>query len=296
MDFSFHPSATCLFRPCGSSCAEARLLFKEKTPEVPAEAPKEKAEKPKGDTAEKVKKETDKTGADVKKVVPQAAEPAPVAPEIPREGPHYVGLPSLSEAIRDTRNAFATALATAFAPVAIPAFAGIGAARYAGSKFTKNPVSLGQELKDTFITAPTEGFKSVLRAIKFLPHWAGAAGLNTLKFTGDRLRRVLRTMIAEPFHEISGLISGKIAEGKEKGFHPITGIFKLGKGALFDIPINVAKWYGGMWKHHWKGMLIAHAFGPAIYQSVSIPGIAGAVTDFWDVFMNILKGVTTKAP
>ncbi|MFH0851626.1 MAG: hypothetical protein V1876_02655, partial [Candidatus Peregrinibacteria bacterium] len=128
------------YRAGDQSEAERRLLFKDKAPEAPAEAPQGKenpnegGDKPKdekGESAEKkVEKEKKATEKAVKDVVPEIAEPSAPVLEKPREGPQYVQLPSIGEGMKHTRNALLTALGIALPPLGIAGLAVGGTARY----------------------------------------------------------------------------------------------------------------------------------------------------------------------
>jgi hypothetical protein len=308
MIFRFTPSsaATPPHRMPEASAAEHRLIFKgapEVAPEETSENKpegKEKREKkeggePQNDVAKKLGKETGQTKADVQKVIPPESEDNGNGKEHSNGGPNYVQLPSIGKAVTNTRNALLTALGIALPPLGIAGLATVGTARYLASKRTDKPLSIGQAAQDTFIKAPKAGLASLGNMLLYPFHLTGAAGLNTLKFTSDRLYRAVDFTLLEPYREITHKLvkpngaESELAEGKAKGVNPLTIPLLLGKKIVWDIPATAVKWYGKTWFKHPYLMLFAHIFGPEIIRNVSVGGIVSGTGDFFTLVKDALK-------
>ncbi|MDD5040831.1 MAG: hypothetical protein PHX87_01630 [Candidatus Peribacteraceae bacterium] len=227
------------------AAAERRLIFKTAAgPEAPketVEGGKEKSDaKPKKEGGEAVKKETDKVRDAVKSVVPEVEAPPPAEmPAVPTEGPRYMEMPTLAEGMRNTRNAVLTTLGVALPPLGIAGLAAAGIGRYVGSKFSKQPLGMGQVAKDTFVRVPAEGIKSVFRTITFPFRWAGAAGINTLKFSGHQLYRGLDATVGEFYRDVMKGINHKFK--LPEGTNPVAAtVIGLKAAALFPFRLTAA--------------------------------------------------------
>lgn len=284
---------------------EKRLIRKmapaESVPENTADVTengKEKKKKNGGEAQEKatkqVEKETAQTNGEVADLIPDARG------EITNEGPNYVQLPSLRKAVTDVRNAALTILGVALTPVGLAGLAAGGTARYLASKRTDKPLSIGRAAHDTFIKAPKSGLASVARTLLFPLHWPAAAGLNALKFTGNRLYRLLDLTILEPYREITHkLARGKeaeLGEGERKGLHPITAGYAAGKWLVWDTPRKIV---GGFLKNlaaHPGPTLIGTAIGVPLAWGVlhNISGVYDGISTFGSLLLKILEGLAGK--
>jgi|SRR3989339_398915 len=304
MSFRFIPSSALPLphhRAETSTEAERRLLFKEKTPEASAEAPKGKekpkegGEKPKddkGDSVEKkVGKETKETGKAVKDVVPEADAPLVPEPLKPKEGPQYVQLPSITEGLKQTRNAILTAIGIALPPLGIAGLAAGGTARYLSSKRTDAPLSLGRAVKDTFVTAPKEGVKSIFRALTYPFRLGGAAGINTLKFSGDKLYRGLDATVGELYRDLRTAINHKFQF--PEGTNLLAAVM-LGIKRTLLFPKDAVRWYAGMWKAHPKTTLAATIAIPWITMHGAWPEVIAWGRDLSIGILNIIQGIAGK--
>lgn len=279
--------------------AEHRLLFKDKSPEIPAEISKEKPEgekeRSKGDketsVVKKVEQQKQATEKAVKDVVPDSPEPSAPVPEKPSEGPQYVQLPALSEGMRHTRNAILTALGVALPPLGIAGLAAGGTARYLASKRTENPLSIGRAATDTFFRAPKEGVKSAFKAITFPFRWAGAAGLNTLKFSGDKLYKGLDATIFELYRDLRTAINHKFKF--PEGTNLLAAVM-LGIKRTLLLPKDFVRWYAEMWKAHPKTTLFATIAIPWITLHGAWPAVIKWGGDISVGILNIIQGLATK--
>ncbi|OIO53068.1 hypothetical protein AUJ46_05900 [Candidatus Peregrinibacteria bacterium CG1_02_54_53] len=282
--------------------AERRLLFKDKTPETPAEAlqgkerPKEGEEKQKdntvGESAErKVLNDARQTGKAVKNMVPEASQPIAPAPEKPKEGTQYAQLPSIGEGMRNTRNALLTALGVALPPLGIAGLAAAGVGRYTSGKISKQPISVGRAASDAFVKAPAEGIKSIGKSLLFPFRWAGAAGMNTLKFSGDKLYRGLDATVFELYRDLGTAINHKFQfpEGTN-----LLAAMMLGIKRTMLLPKDAVRWYAGMWKAHPKTTLAATIAIPWITMHGAWPAVIKWGGDMSVGILNIIQGIAGK--
>src|SRR3989339_415238 len=256
MSFRFIPSSALPLphhRAETSTEAERRLLFKEKTPEASAEAPKGK--------------------------------------EKPKEGPQYVQLPSITEGLKQTRNAILTAIGIALPPLGIAGLAAGGTARYLSSKRTDAPLSLGRAVKDTFVTAPKEGVKSIFRALTYPFRLGGAAGINTLKFSGDKLYRGLDATVGELYRDLRTAINHKFQF--PEGTNLLAAVM-LGIKRTLLFPKDAVRWYAGMWKAHPKTTLAATIAIPWITMHGAWPEVIAWGRDLSIGILNIIQGIAGK--
>lgn len=275
------------------SASERRLLFKDvKSPEGGAEKPKDGGDKPKDKEREKAKdtveKEKGKTADAVKAVVPEAECPLPQAP---RAEPQYLPLPSVSDGLRHTRNALMTAIGVALPPVGIAGLAVGGTARYLKSKTTDKPLSVGTALKDTFIGAPKEGLKSVWKALTFPVRLGGAAGINTLKFAGDKLYRGFDATVCEVYRDARAAINHRF------NFPPGTNLLSaamIGVKRTLLFPKDFVRWYAAMFKAHPKTTLAATIAIPWITMHNAWPAVIKWGADMSTGILNIIQGIASK--
>lgn len=304
MSFRFIPSSALPFPhkvPEDLSGSEHRLLFKDKTPEAPAEAlkgkekQKEGGEKPKddkGDSVEKkVGKETKETGRAVKDVVPEAAAPSVPEPEKPKESPQYVQLPSIRDGLRDTRNAIFTALGVALPPLGIAGLAAAGIGRYVGKKMTKQPISMVQAANDTFVRAPAEGVKSVFKTLTYPFRFAGAAGLNTLKFSADKAARVFDATAGELYRDIRAAVNHKFKF--PEGTNLLASVM-IGLKRIAFFPKDFVKWYAGMFKAHPAITLATSVAVPWITLHGAWPAVIKWGADMSTGILSIIQGIASK--
>jgi|GEM_PF-6500587 len=272
--------------------SEARLLFKSGAPEAPPEGgEKKKEKKEKKDEGDTVKKETEKTKDAVRNVVPQVEEQPCPQPEAPHKGPQYVQSPPVADALRHARNALITALGIALPPLGIAALAGGGATRYLASKTTDHPLSMGQAAKDTFIHAPKAGLKSLGKTLLFPFRWVGAKGVNTLKFTGDKLHHVLDATVFELYRDMKAAVNHKFDFPKDTNLlaSAMIGV----KRALF-FPKDIAIWYLKTLQAHPKSTIAATIAIPWITMHGGWPAVFSWAGDMSQTLLEIFKGAATK--
>ncbi len=276
---------------------EQRLLFKEKTPEALSESPEGQpeggGEQPSDGSAEKqvLNDATKQTESAVKNMVPEASKPLAPVPEKPREGPQYAQLPSIREGIRNTRNALLTALGVALPPLGIATLAAAGAGRYVGRRMSKQPISIGRAATDTFVRAPAEGVKSIGRSLLFPFRWAGAAGMNTLKFAGNTVYRGLDATVFELYRDLRTVINHKFQfpEGTN-----LLAAMMLGVKRTMLLPKDAVRWYAGMWKAHPKTTLAATIAIPWITMHGAWPAVIKWGGDMSIGILNIIQGIAGK--
>ncbi|MDO8468584.1 MAG: hypothetical protein Q7S29_02395 [Candidatus Peribacter sp.] len=285
------------------TCAESRLLSKTAVPEAPKETPETGKEKPeaklKKEGGDQVKKETDKVKDAVKDTIPEVEAPPPAeSPEAPIEGPQYVQMPTIGEGMRNTRNAILTTLGIALPPLGIAGLAAAGIGRYVGSKMTKQPLSIGQVVKDTFVRAPTEGIKSVFRTLAFPFRWAGAAGINTLKFSGDKLYRGLDATVFELHRDVMKGINYKFK--LPPGTNPVAAsVIGLKAAALYPFKLTAVVAKGAM-EHPIRTavaaiMLTALASNPA-GTIAAAGGIVNKILELIAAIVTKVGGIPTVPP
>jgi len=293
--------------PEGAPETEHRLLHKKMPSEDAQENPQgrekpkeggEKSKDAKGDSAEKkVSKEAKETNRAVKDVVPEVAAPAVPVPEIPKAGPNYVAIPSITQGFRDMCKAVLTASGVALPPVGMLGLAGGGTLTYVGSKATSKPLSIGETLKRTFVSAPREGLRSIGRTLTFLPRMGGAAGINVLKFSVDKLYRGLDCTVGELYRDLRTAVNHKfkLPEGTNLLASVMIGLKRI---AFF--PKDFVKWYAAMFQAHPKTTLAISVAIPWITLNGAWPEVIawgkGMATGILKIIQGIASQLTTTVP